>query len=314
MVALKSIAKFVVAFAAFIGAAHAQMVPGSYPVGLDQNHDQSGLVISGANQNQVPLSQWGDQGYIVNAWANCDCVGNPALNNNDTVRIVGYNAGTGPAQVNGLSVYMVGGAANADGIGATTGLHVNTVSKNSGSVWGLAIENADSPFLAGYDGPGRYIDNEIDMQIGGSQTIATWLSLGGTLFASPAYGAGLTLNYIGPGKIHEFIYSHDGMADVALHIGRFSKQQHADDGSQSVIWDFTDHNNINQSMTMTAYGNSMVLQSTAGQASYATIHGAGITDTVAISTSCQLKIDGGIVIGTQGNCQPPNLRRSRIRH
>lgn len=291
---------------AMCSQANAQtMVPGSYSVGLSQSKDASGLVISNASQSQIASSPpYGDQGYTVNAQASCDCVGNPALNNNDVVRITGYNPGTGPAQVNGLSVYMVGGAANLDGIGQTTGLHVNTVSNNSGSMWGLSIENADSPFLAGYDGPGRYIDNEIDMQIGGSQTIATYLSLGGTLFASPAYGAGITLNYVGPGKFNEFLYSHDGMADVGLHLGRFSKDLHPHDGSQGILMDWTDdYNNVN-SLHLAAFENTLVLQTTdkAQPPSYAVDGAAGIYTNVKVSQTCTLVISGGLVTGTQGSC------------
>lgn len=281
-------------------------IPGAYPVGLDQTKDTSGLVISSANQDQIPLSlPYGDQGYTVNAWGNCNCIGNPALNNNDTLRVIEYNPGTGPAQVNGISIYEVGGAADAPDIGQTTGLHIIGVAKNSGPMWGIDVEMADSQYLTGYSLPhGPYLDNEFDANIGGNDTTLTYLSFGGMILSQPKYAAGLTLNFIGPGKLTEWLYSYDGTTDIGLHLGRFSKQLHPNDGSQSIKMDWSDSKGNPNSLSLTAYNDTMVLQTTdkAAPASYAVDGAAGIYTKIRVNSECTLDISGGLVTGTEGKC------------
>ena len=250
-------------------------------------------------------SPYGDQGYTVNAWGNCNCVGNPALDNSDTLRIVGVNNGTGPSQVNGLSVYMLSNAPGASGIGQTTGVHVVGVANDSGPIWGFNSVLTDSPFMEGYTHEGNYLDNEYDFDIGNSQTTMTGLSIGGILLNSPSYGAAFTANFIGVGKIQEFAYAWDGCCNVALHAGLFAKPQAANAGSQPIQMDWTDQYNNKNSLYFTAFENTMVLTTSdkaVSNAAYATQQGAGITKNVTVSASCTLVISGGIIIGTQNGC------------
>ena len=291
---------------AMIPAAEAQtLVPGSYSLALPQSTDNAGLAISSAPMSQIPASPpYGDQGYTVNAWGNCNCIGNPALDNSDTLRITAVNPGTGPAQVNGLSVYMLGNASNDPGIGQTTGMHVVGVDNNSGPMWGYNAVLADSPFLEGYTGAGRYLDNEWDFNIASPNTTMTGLSIGGILLNSPSYGAGFTTNFIGSGKITEFAYSWDGCCDVALHAGLFAKPQTPNAGSQYIKMDWTDQFNNKNYLTFAAFENTMVL-GTSDQASkpaYAVSGAAGIYTTVNVSKTCQLIVSGGLITGKSGNC------------
>lgn len=277
------------------------LIPGSYFAPLDQAKDDSALAFSSATPTQIPPAPpYGDQGYLVNAWGNCNCIGNPAINNNDTLRIVGFNPGTGQAQVNGLSVYMSAGEPTTLSAGQTTGVHIVGVANGSVSLWGFNSVLADSPFLAGYSGAGRYLDTEFDYNIGDPKTTMTGLSVGGILLNSPAYGSGFSLNFIGPGKLTEFAYSWDGASNIGLHLGLFTKPQAANAGSQPIQLDYTDSKNTKQNLTMTGFSGALVLQGTSG-AAYATSAGAGITTTATIS-GCTLKISGGIIIGKSGNC------------